>query len=73
MLSGDEISKHTTKDSCWIVINGNAYDVTDVSAHELVCGVCEVADTHGAAVLASTPWRQQDHSQIRRHGRDVRV
>ncbi|KAI9893759.1 MAG: Cytochrome b2, mitochondrial precursor [Vezdaea aestivalis] len=29
MLSGDEISQHASKDSCWVIIHGKAYDVTD--------------------------------------------
>lgn len=28
MLSGSEIAKHTSSDSCWIVIHGRVYDVT---------------------------------------------
>ncbi|KAK9234551.1 FMN-dependent dehydrogenase-domain-containing protein [Lipomyces kononenkoae] len=28
-LSGAEISKHNTKDSCWVIVHGKAYDVTD--------------------------------------------
>lgn len=29
MLTGDEIARHKSADSCWVVINGVAYDVTD--------------------------------------------
>ena len=29
LLTYEEISKHNTETDCWIVINGNAYDVTD--------------------------------------------
>ncbi|KAI1325499.1 FMN-dependent dehydrogenase-domain-containing protein [Xylariaceae sp. FL0255] len=28
-LSGTEIAKHDSKDSCWVVIHGKAYDVTE--------------------------------------------
>ncbi|KAH0543715.1 hypothetical protein FGG08_002031 [Glutinoglossum americanum] len=28
-LLGDEISKHNSRESCWVVIHGKAYDVTD--------------------------------------------
>jgi L-lactate dehydrogenase (cytochrome) len=28
-LSGEEIAKHNSKESCWVVIHGKAYDVTD--------------------------------------------
>jgi L-lactate dehydrogenase (cytochrome) len=29
VLSGEEISKHNSKESCWVVIHGKAYDVTE--------------------------------------------
>lgn len=29
MLSIAEVAKHNSKESCWIIINGNAYDVTE--------------------------------------------
>jgi L-lactate dehydrogenase (cytochrome) len=28
-LKGDEIATHDSADSCWVIIHGNAYDVTD--------------------------------------------
>src|ERR1700759_1882071 len=28
-LTGTEVSKHNSKDSCWVIIHGNAYDVTE--------------------------------------------
>jgi L-lactate dehydrogenase (cytochrome) len=28
-LSGDEVSKHDTRESCWVIIHGKAYDVTE--------------------------------------------
>ena len=28
-LSGEEIAKHNSRDSCWVVIHGKAYDVTE--------------------------------------------
>ncbi|CAF9920792.1 MAG: Cytochrome b2, mitochondrial precursor [Gomphillus americanus] len=28
-LSGEEVSKHDNGDSCWVIIHGRAYDVTD--------------------------------------------
>ncbi|KAI2635937.1 FMN-dependent dehydrogenase [Xylaria nigripes] len=28
-LSGPEIAKHNSKDSCWVIIHGKAYDVTE--------------------------------------------
>jgi L-lactate dehydrogenase (cytochrome) len=27
-LSGAEVAKHSSKDSCWVIIHGHAYDVT---------------------------------------------
>lgn len=28
MISASEIAKHSTKDSCWIVLHGKVWDVT---------------------------------------------
>lgn len=28
-LSGVEVAKHDSKESCWVVVHGNAYDVTE--------------------------------------------
>jgi L-lactate dehydrogenase (cytochrome) len=28
-LTGDEVAKHNSKDSCWVIVHGKAYDVTD--------------------------------------------
>uniref|UniRef100_L2FT11 Mitochondrial cytochrome n=1 Tax=Colletotrichum fructicola (strain Nara gc5) TaxID=1213859 RepID=L2FT11_COLFN len=28
-LNGDEIAKHNSADSCWVIVHGKAYDVTD--------------------------------------------
>jgi L-lactate dehydrogenase (cytochrome) len=29
-LTGEEVAKHNSKDSCWVIIHGKAYDVTEV-------------------------------------------
>jgi L-lactate dehydrogenase (cytochrome) len=29
LLTGPQIAKHSTKDDCWVVVSGHAYDVTD--------------------------------------------
>jgi hypothetical protein len=28
-LTGDEVAKHNSKDSCWVIVHGKAYDVTE--------------------------------------------
>ena len=28
-LTGEEVAKHDSKDSCWVIIHGRAYDVTE--------------------------------------------
>lgn len=28
-LSGEEVAKHNSKDDCWVIIHGRAYDVTE--------------------------------------------
>lgn len=27
-LNGEEVAKHNSQDSCWVIVNGMAYDVT---------------------------------------------
>jgi L-lactate dehydrogenase (cytochrome) len=28
-LSGDDVARHNSKDSCWVIVHGKAYDVTE--------------------------------------------
>lgn len=28
-LTGDEVAKHNSAESCWVIVHGKAYDVTD--------------------------------------------
>ena len=28
-LTGEEIAKHNSRDSCWVIVHGRAYDVTE--------------------------------------------
>jgi L-lactate dehydrogenase (cytochrome) len=28
-LSGQEVAKHNSKESCWVIVHGKAYDVTE--------------------------------------------
>ena len=28
-LTGDDIAQHNSKDSCWVIVHGKAYDVTE--------------------------------------------
>jgi L-lactate dehydrogenase (cytochrome) len=28
-LTGEEVAKHNSKDSCWVIVHGKAYDVTE--------------------------------------------
>lgn len=32
-LTGQEIAKHNSRESCWVIIHGKAYDVTEVSSY----------------------------------------
>lgn len=34
-LTGEEIAKHNSKESCWVIVHGKAYDVTEVSFFHL--------------------------------------
>lgn len=29
MLDGAEVAKHSSKDSCWVIVHGKAYNVTE--------------------------------------------
>ena len=28
-LSGEDVAKHNSKDDCWVIVHGKAYDVTE--------------------------------------------
>ena len=28
-LTGEEIGKHNSRESCWVIVHGKAYDVTE--------------------------------------------
>ena len=28
-LTGEEVAKHNSRESCWVIVNGKAYDVTE--------------------------------------------
>jgi L-lactate dehydrogenase (cytochrome) len=28
-LTGEEIAKHNSRESCWVIVHGKAYDVTE--------------------------------------------
>lgn len=44
-LTGEEVAKHNSKDSCWVIIHGKAYDVTEVCPkHGLVGNVNQWSD-----------------------------
>lgn len=44
-LTGDEVAKHNSKDSCWVIVHGKAYDVT-----EFLPGTCP----HHYTILLAT-------------------
>lgn len=29
MLQAEEVAKHNSRDSCWVIVSSNVYDVTD--------------------------------------------
>lgn len=37
-LSGEEVSKHNNQESCWVIVNGLAYDVTGVYDCDIAFG-----------------------------------
>lgn len=37
MMDASEVAKHNTKDSCWVVIHGTAWDVTGGYFQRLIC------------------------------------
>jgi cytochrome b involved in lipid metabolism len=28
-LTGDDVAKHNSRESCWVIVHGKAYDVTE--------------------------------------------
>lgn len=36
-LTGDEVAKHNSRDSCWVIVHGKAYDVTEFLPGTLRC------------------------------------
>ena len=28
-LTGEQVAEHNSRDSCWVIVHGKAYDVTD--------------------------------------------
>jgi cytochrome b involved in lipid metabolism len=68
----DEIMKHTTERSCWIVLNGNVVDVTDwLPLHpggvdtiaEMggrdVTNMFQAVSAHGRSARADTEWKRR--------------
>jgi len=35
-LTGADIASHNTKESCWVIVHGKAYDVTEFLSEQLV-------------------------------------
>jgi len=43
-LSGDEVSKHNSQESCWVIVNDAAYDVTGEQSKTCQCGYSRLID-----------------------------
>ena len=35
VLTGADVARHNTKDSCWVIVHGKAYDVTEVGSRSI--------------------------------------
>lgn len=57
-ITMEEVAQHNDADDCWMVIDGNVYDVTEyISSHP---GGQEI--TRGCGIDASRYFNEQDHS-----------
>ena len=57
LISGKTVSEHNTRESCWIIVHGHVYDVTDfldgenssrLPKYEIVDDLSAVSDHPGA-------------------------
>lgn len=70
MLRAAEIKKHASAASCWVVIHGQAFDVTDFLPDHPVSRPVSVS-VCPPLTLRSFKGRPSDYSQVCRPGRDV--
>jgi cytochrome b involved in lipid metabolism len=49
-LTGEEIAKHNSRESCWVIVHGKAYDVTEFLPGEEI--------SHPAEKIAWLTWLQ---------------
>jgi L-lactate dehydrogenase (cytochrome) len=35
-LTGQDVAQHNSKDSCWVIVHGKAYDVTEFLPGEIL-------------------------------------
>lgn len=54
-LSGEDIAKHNSRDDCWVIIHGKAYDVTE----------CKFSTQHSDSFLPEQPLTSRDDSLAR--------
>lgn len=59
-----EISKHSDRSDCWMVIDGGVYDVTRyISAHPGGESIVDGCGTDATELFHNRPDREKDHSQ----------
>jgi hypothetical protein len=59
-LTGEEVAKHNSRESCWVIVHGKAYDVT-----EFLPGPSSLQPLFHALLTATrAPWRSQDYPQV---------
>ena len=52
-LTGEEIAKHNSKESCWVIVHGKAYDVTEFLPGQEI----GYSSLDGPSNFYRTPWR----------------
>jgi len=52
-LSGIDVAAHNTKDSCWVIVHGKAYDVTEFLPEQYVPSLRDTPDTTNNSFLYS--------------------
>ncbi|KAI6095082.1 hypothetical protein F5141DRAFT_763757 [Pisolithus sp. B1] len=71
-LTAQEVAAHSSRESCWIIVHGKVYDVTDfldgLFSHSLHANLPQaIRDVY------RSPWREQDYPQIRRKRCNERI
>lgn len=60
-LHHSEVAKHADKDSLWVIVNGNAYDLTECGSRFALCGGLAIGSPARLS-LSMTPPHDRPHA-----------